>query len=233
MEGNGGERRRSIGDQVAAGDAAMPHESVASRSSTVPPGPDGQDDQIGGSSWVKSTPSTAPITGQRDAADELHGDGDADVQLGDNGKRAAPHRERQYLTYQRTTGKPTIVRQAASAAVPPTALPARFDVGAVASAQASGATTTMYGDGGDDLPAGRGRQRHPAWRRRRRRHVRRARRRPDVRRGRRGRHARRPRWRRRMRLVSDAGDARSASAAPPKITLHAVCRRTRSTAAST
>ena len=82
MEGNGG-ADTLYGDQVAppTGDV---HESGQPQLDGTP-GPDGQDDQIGGSSWIKASAGGA-ITGQRDGNDELHGDGNADVQLGDNGR---------------------------------------------------------------------------------------------------------------------------------------------------
>ena len=56
----------------------------------------------------------------------------------------------QYATYQAQTGKPTIVRQANPSGLAPTALPARFDVGAAATAAVWG-DDMLYGDAGDDL----------------------------------------------------------------------------------
>jgi Ca2+-binding RTX toxin-like protein len=150
MEGNGG-TDTLYGDQVAP-PTGLPHESVGAELDG-PAGPDGQDDQIGGSSLVRSTARDGSITGQRDAADTIHGDGNADVQLGDNGRVLRRITNGQYLTYQPQTQKPTVVRQAAFAAAPATVLPARYDVGAAASAGVWGADL-LYGDGGDDLQLG-------------------------------------------------------------------------------
>ncbi len=112
MEGNGG-ADLLFGDQVAppTGD---PRESGQPLLDGAP-GTDGQDDQIGGSSWVRSTAGNT-TTGQRDGNDELRGDGNADVQLGDNGRILRRIANGQYLTHQPATGKPTIVRQGAFAA---------------------------------------------------------------------------------------------------------------------
>ena len=147
LEGNGGSDV-IYGDQVAPA-TGHPHESGQPQLDGVP-GPDGQDDEIGGSSLMKATAGNGAVTGQRDAGDELHGDGNADVQLGDNGKVLRRIVNGSYQTYQAVTGKPTIVRQAASTGSPATALPARFDVGAAAAAGLWG-DDTLYGDGGDDV----------------------------------------------------------------------------------
>ena len=120
-----------------------------------PDGPDGQDDMLGGSSLMRST-TGGRVTGQRDGNDTLYGDGDADVQLGDNGRilrRIVDGQPPTYQTHQATTGKPTIVRQAAPSGSPATALPARFDVGAVAGDGVWG-IDTLYGGDGDDLQLG-------------------------------------------------------------------------------
>lgn len=154
MEGNGGSDLL-FGDHVAppTGD---PRESEPTLLDGTP-GPDGQDDQIGGSSWVRSTSGNGAVTGQRDGADVLYGDGNADVQLGDNGRilrRIVGNLlDAQYLTHEPATGKPTIVRQAAFASAPATALPTRFDVGAPASAGVWG-NDVLHGDDGDDLQFG-------------------------------------------------------------------------------
>ena len=190
MEGNGA-ADVLYGDQNAA-PTGNAHESAALDLDGAP-GPDGQDDQIGGSSWVKSRAGTGATTGQRDGGDELHGDGNADVQLGDNGRVIRVIANGQYATYQAETGEPTIVRQANASGLAPTALPARFDVGAASTAARLGRRHPLRRCRRRH-PACRRRQRHPVRRRRRRRHVRRARQRPDVRRGRRGRDGRRP-WR--------------------------------------
>ena len=149
QEGNGGSDVL-YGDQVApaTGDA---HESGQPALDGTP-GADGQDDQLGGSSWAKST-SGGAVSGQRDGHDELHGDGNADVQLGDNGRIRRVIVAGAYQTFQATTGKPTFVRQASSGTTASTALPARFDVGALATAGVWG-HDTLYGDAGDDLQLG-------------------------------------------------------------------------------
>jgi Ca2+-binding RTX toxin-like protein len=146
MEGNGG-TDTLFGDQLAppTGD---PRESPALELDG-PVGPDGQDDQIGGSSLVRSTTQAGAVTGQRDAADEIHGDGGADVQLGDNGRAVRRVVNGQYLTHFAQTQRSTIVRQAALAGGSATALPARFDVGASAGAGVFG-NDALFGDAGDD-----------------------------------------------------------------------------------
>jgi len=146
MEGNGG-ADVLYGDQdaPATGDA---HESGQPELDGAP-GPDGQDDQVGGSSWIRSTARGA-VTGQRDGDDEIHGNGEADVQLGDNGRILRVIVGGQYKTYQAETGKATIVRQASPTGTTVTALPARYDVGAAASAGVWG-NDTLYGGAGDDL----------------------------------------------------------------------------------
>jgi len=146
MEGNGG-MDTLYGDQNAAPTGDSRESAVADLDG--PPGAAGQDDQIGGSSWVRTTNKGA-VTGQRDTDDTLYGDGNADVQLGDNGRILRVIVSGQYATYQAQTGKPTIVRQASPTGTPTTALPARFDVGAAASAGVWG-NDTLYGDAGDDL----------------------------------------------------------------------------------
>ena len=147
MEGNGG-GDLLFGDQNAA-PTGNAHESPAVELDGAP-GPDGQDDQIGGSSWARTRAGNGAITGQRDGGDELRGDGEADVQLGDNGRVLRVIVNGQYATYQLQTGKPTIVRQASPTGAAPTALPARFDVGAAAAAAVWG-NDTLFGDTGDDL----------------------------------------------------------------------------------
>jgi Ca2+-binding RTX toxin-like protein len=147
QEGNGG-HDVLYGDQVAP-PTGSPHETAAPDLDGVQ-GPAGQDDQIGGSSWAKTTAANGAVTGQRDTGDELHGDGNADVQLGDNGRVLRVVDNSAYRTYLPQTGKPTIVRQAAPNGQAPTALPARFDVGAASAAGVWG-NDTLYGDDGDDL----------------------------------------------------------------------------------
>ena len=147
MEGNGG-GDVLYGDQNAA-PTGKAHESGQPDLDGAP-GSNGQDDQIGGSSWVKSKAANGAVTGQRDGNDEIHGDGNADVQLGDNGRILRVIVNGQYATYQAQTGKPTIVRQASPTGTNATALPARFDVGTAASAGVWG-DDTLYGDAGDDL----------------------------------------------------------------------------------
>ena len=147
MEGNGG-ADSLFGDQNAA-PTGSPHESSAIDLDGEP-GPDGQDDQIGGSSWVRSRSGTGATTGQRDGGDEIRGDGNADVQLGDNGRVLRVIANGQYATFQALTGKATIVRQSSPTGTTPTALPARFDVGTAAAAAVWGGDT-LYGDAGDDV----------------------------------------------------------------------------------
>jgi Ca2+-binding RTX toxin-like protein len=149
MEGNGA-TDTLFGDQLAP-PTGNPHESPTLQLNG-PAGPDGQDDQIGGSSLVRSTQAGA-VTGQRDGADEIHGDGGADVQLGDNGRAVRRIVNGQYLTYFAQTQRSTIVRQAALAGSSATALPARFDVGASAGAGVFG-NDTLFGDAGDDVQFG-------------------------------------------------------------------------------
>ena len=75
--------------------------------------PDGQDDQIGGSS----------IKGFRDTGDTQLGNGGADFQIGDNGEvccDASTRHARQYLTYE--DANPTTLQRQAN----------RFDVGGAA-----------------------------------------------------------------------------------------------------
>jgi Ca2+-binding RTX toxin-like protein len=146
MEGNGA-GDVLFGDLNAAPTGSA-HESPAAQLDGAP-GPDGQDDQVGGSSWARNRTGSGAITGQRDGADELHGDGNADVQLGDNGRILRVIVDGEYATFEALTGKPTKVRQASPGGTAPTALPARFDVGASAAAGVWG-TDTLYGDAGDD-----------------------------------------------------------------------------------
>ncbi|MDQ1438616.1 MAG: hypothetical protein QOK43_2245 [Acidimicrobiaceae bacterium] len=113
------------------------------------PGAAGQDDQIGGSSLVKSTASDGAVTGQRDEADQIHGDGAADFQLGDNGRILRRVAGTVWKDYFAQTGRHTVLRQGAFQANPETKLPARYDVGAPAASGVWGADT-LYGDGGDD-----------------------------------------------------------------------------------
>ena len=146
MEGNGG-TDSLYGDQNAA-PTGDPRESAALQLDG-PAGPDGQDDQIGGSSLVRSV-SAGAVTGHRDAADTIQGDGNADAQLGDNGRLVRLSVGGQYATTINETQRPTIVRQATLAgAGAPTALPARYDVGAASSAGVFGADTLLGGDGDD------------------------------------------------------------------------------------
>lgn len=147
MEGNGA-GDVLFGDQNA-GPTGNAHESPALQLDGAP-GPDGQDDQVGGSSWVRNRTGSGAISGQRDAADELHGDGNADVQLGDNGRILRVIADGEYATFEALTGKPTFVRQASPTGTAPTALPARFDVGAAAADGVWGADT-LFGDAGDDV----------------------------------------------------------------------------------
>jgi Ca2+-binding RTX toxin-like protein len=147
QEGNGA-ADVLYGDQNAA-PTGNQHESSAEQLDGAP-GPDGQDDQIGGSSWIRSQAGTGARSGQRDGGDELHGDGNADVQLGDNGRILRLIVSGQYATFQAQTGKPTIVRQANPTGSTPTALPARYDVG-TASTSAVWGNDTLYGDAGDDV----------------------------------------------------------------------------------
>jgi Ca2+-binding RTX toxin-like protein len=150
MEGNGG-TDTLFGDQVAA-PTFDPRESSAPQLDG-PGGPDGQDDQIGGSSLIRSATQAGAITGQRDVADVINGDGEADVQLGDNGRVVRRIVNGQYLTYFAQTQRNTIVRLGALAGAPATPLPARFDVGAAASAGVFGGDQ-LRGDGGDDQQFG-------------------------------------------------------------------------------
>ena len=147
QEGNGA-ADVLYGDQNAA-PTGNQHESSAVQLDGAP-GPDGQDDQIGGSSWIRSQAGAGARSGQRDGGDELHGDGNADVQLGDNGRVLRLIVSGQYATYQAQTGKPTIIRQANPTGSTPTALPARYDVGTAASAAVWG-NDTLLGDAGDDV----------------------------------------------------------------------------------
>ncbi|HVJ98813.1 MAG TPA: calcium-binding protein, partial [Acidimicrobiia bacterium] len=150
MEGNGGSDSL-FGDQVAPA-TGDPRESSALLLDG-PAGPDGQDDQIGGSSRVRSTTQAGAITGQRDSADTISGGGEADVQLGDNGRIVRRVANSAYLTTFAATQRNTIVRQGALAGNTPTALPARFDVGANANAGVWG-NDTLFGDAGDDMQFG-------------------------------------------------------------------------------
>ena len=146
MEGNGG-TDSLFGDQNAA-PTGDPRESAAAQLDG-PAGPDGQDDQIGGSSLVRSVIAGA-VTGYRDSADTIQGDGNADVQLGDNGRLVRTTQAGQYVTRIIETQRPTIVRQATLAGTgAPTALPARYDVGAATSSGVFGSDTLLGGDGDD------------------------------------------------------------------------------------
>lgn len=149
MEGNGG-ADVAYGDQVPAA-------SSDSRLSTDDDlngiaGPDGQDDQIGGSSLVVATAEDGALSGHRDEADELHGDGAADFQLGDNGRIMRRVVNGQWKTYFAETARHTVVRQASFQSDPETRLPARYDVGAGVGSVAGG--DTLYGDAGDDYQFG-------------------------------------------------------------------------------
>ena len=149
MEGNGG-ADVAYGDQVPAA-------STDTRLSVEPElngvaGADGQDDQIGGSSLVVATAGDGALSGHRDEADELHGDGAADFQLGDNGRLLRRVVGGQWKTYFADTARHTVVRQASFQSDPETRLPARYDVGAGVGAVAGG--DRIYGDAGDDYQFG-------------------------------------------------------------------------------
>ncbi len=83
QQGNGGSDRLlgdrplgAFGPVLPAPAADLPGAPSAEPDLSGPPGPDGQDDQIGGSN----------LAGHRDAGDMVWGDGEADFQLGDNGE---------------------------------------------------------------------------------------------------------------------------------------------------
>jgi len=149
MEGNGG------ADELHGDALAPPTGDPRESPSLLLDGPaeaDGQDDQIGGSSRVVST-SGGAVTGHRDTADVIRGGGAADVQLGDNGRVVRRVVAGDYLTRMAETQRATVVRQAALAGGTPTALPARFDVGAGISSGRAGADS-LFGDDGDDIQLG-------------------------------------------------------------------------------
>jgi Ca2+-binding RTX toxin-like protein len=91
-EGNGnaiGTRDRLYGDQLLETVTGAPATAAGASSAPDlqgPPGPDGQDDLIGGSSNIAATQATAVgRDGFRDGSDAIVGNGASDFELGDNG----------------------------------------------------------------------------------------------------------------------------------------------------
>jgi Ca2+-binding RTX toxin-like protein len=137
LEGNGAKDRLG-GDRTLAalGAPAFPASvagfadyASAEPELSGPAAPDGQDDQIGGSS----------IPGFRDTGDVIFGDGAADFQLGDNGELLRTIVDGAYTTYVEANAT-TVVR-----------LARRFDVGGPASAFGN---DYFEGNGGDDVQYG-------------------------------------------------------------------------------
>jgi Ca2+-binding RTX toxin-like protein len=151
-EGNGG-ADTLWGDANAVPDAAETCDSPEPELHGTP-GSAGQDDQIGGSSLVVSTDGSGNLGGHRDAGDEIHGNGNADFQLGDNGRILRRLAGGVWKEYFPETGRHTFVRQAAFQADPETRLPARYDVGSEPTANVVWGNDLIYGDDGDDYQFG-------------------------------------------------------------------------------
>lgn len=152
MEGNGG-ADTLWGDADAVPDPAETCDSAPSELNG-PLGGAGQDDQIGGSSLVVGTDGAGNIGGHRDAGDEIHGNGNADFQLGDNGRILRRVESGVWKEYFPETGRHTFVRQAAFQADPETRLPARYDVGSEPAPDVVWGDDDLFGDDGDDYQFG-------------------------------------------------------------------------------